>query len=122
MFSGIDIIEIKKIKSLIKKEFFVNKVFTDKEIELVKEYSEVKRVETLAGRFAIKEAVVKALGTGFNEGIILTDIETLQEENGKPILFLYNKAKERAKELNISRFSISISHCEQYAVGMVVFL
>ncbi|MCT4605429.1 MAG: holo-ACP synthase [Marinisporobacter sp.] len=121
MFIGVDIIEIEKVKLLIKKEHYIDKVFTKEEIELVKGYSERRSVESLAGRFAVKEAVVKALGTGFDQGILLTDIETLKDEKGKPVLFLYNKAKKRAQELSISTLCVSISHCELYAVGMVAF-
>ncbi|AOY75656.1 holo-ACP synthase [Clostridium formicaceticum] len=121
MFIGIDIVEIKRIKGLLDKGKYIEKVFTQNEIALVKDIKERRRIEILAGRFTAKEAAVKALGTGFAEGILLTDIETIKDEKGKPLMFLYNKAKEKANTMNIQKFNVSISHCKDYAVAMVVF-
>lgn len=120
MYIGVDIVEIKKVQKLLERKGYIHRIFTTKELEIVKEYSDIRKAQSLAGKFAAKEAAVKALGTGFDEGILLTDVEITNQENGKPILILHNKAEKKAKELKISRLNVSISHCEAYAVGMVV--
>lgn len=84
---GNDIIEISRIEKAIKKTNFITKVFTENEIKLF----EIKgsRAEFFAGRFAAKEAISKALGTGFRE-FSLTDIEVLNNELGKPYVTFKN--------------------------------
>jgi holo-[acyl-carrier protein] synthase len=120
MYIGTDIIEIQRFEKLTAYESGLCKIFTKRELELTKDLSYAKRLETLAGKFAGKEATVKALGTGFDRNISFKDIEILKNEKGKPILNLYNKAKELSDELAISEYNISISHCSNYAIAMVV--
>lgn len=114
---GNDIIEIKRIEKAVSKESFIQKVFTDKEIEYIR--SRGNRAESYAGRFAAKEAVSKALGTGIRN-FALTDIEILNNELGKPYVIFKN---------NISHFNekyfidISISHCREYAsAAAIIFI
>lgn len=118
---GIDIVEIDRIKNSVEKygERFLNKVYTEKE----QEYCYQKRVpySSLAGRFAAKEAALKALGTGLSQGIQWCMVETLNDESGKPILYLHGKAKVLAEELNIKTLFVSISHCRSNAVAQVTF-
>ncbi|CDF57696.1 holo-ACP synthase [Thermobrachium celere] len=111
---GTDIIEISRIKRAIEKTNFINRVFTENEIEYLKN----KNVESAAGYFAAKEAVSKALGTGI-KGFSFKDIEILKRD-GAPYVVLHRGAKKIAEEKEIKNIQISISHCREYAVAFVV--
>ena len=113
---GNDIVEISRIEKAILKKGFLEKVFTEKEIELMK--SKGNRVESYAGRFSAKEAISKAFGTGVR-GFKLTDIEILNDELGKPIVSLKGILKEREKKVKIE---LSISHCKEYATAVALVL
>jgi len=114
---GVDIIEIERLKDVTDR--FMQRVFT----ELEREYFSGKNVQTVAGVFAAKEAVAKALGTGFR-GFWPTDIEILHKKNGAPYAVLHNGAKKTAKRISIRarRFSvkISISHNETDAIAYAI--
>ena len=111
---GNDIIEINRIEKAIKKANFITKVFTENEIKLF----EIKgnRAEFFAGRFTGKEAISKALGTGFRE-FSLTDIEILNNELGKPYVTFKNSIESYNKKYFID---ISISHCKEYATAVAI--
>lgn len=111
---GNDIVEINRIEKAIKKANFITKIFTENEIKLF----EIKgnRSEFFAGRFAGKEAVSKALGTGFRE-FSLTDIEILNNELGKPYVTFKNSIESYNKKYFID---ISISHCKEYATAVAI--
>lgn len=113
---GTDIIEIDRVENAINKNnSFLEKVFTTKEIEMFK--SRNMRSEVIAGNFAAKEAVSKALGTGFR-GFSLTDMEILRDELGKPIVFLN---KDIEKMINVEyRLNISISHNKTSAIAFAI--
>ena len=113
---GTDIIEIDRVENAINKNnSFLEKVFTSKEIEMFK--SRNMRSEVIAGNFAAKEAVSKALGTGFR-GFSLTDMEILRDELGKPIVFLN---KDIEKMINVEyRLDISISHNKTSAIAFAI--
>ncbi|RRD40616.1 holo-[acyl-carrier-protein] synthase [Leptotrichia sp. OH3620_COT-345] len=112
---GTDIIEIERIKKAINSTpSFRRKVYTLKEIEHIEKKK--NPYASYAGRFAAKEAISKALGTGVR-GFSLNDVEILNDELGKPCVTLYNRIKEAAKILKIQ---ISISHSREYAVSTVV--
>lgn len=113
---GVDIIEISRIKNAVKREAFLRRTFTGKEIEL-----SGLRPETLAGFFAAKEAVSKAFGTGV-VGFGLKDIEIYKDEKGKPCVTLYNNALKIAKEKEIENIMVSISHNRDNAIAFVVLL
>lgn len=117
---GIDIVEIDRIKNSVEKygDHFLNKVFTERE----KAYCCSKSVpySSLAGRFAVKEAALKALGTGLAQGIGWHMVETLNDSLGKPVLHLHGKARELADELNVTKLFVSISHCKSNAVAQVI--
>lgn len=109
---GTDIIEIDRIKKTIESlsNRFIKKVFTDKEIA----YCESKKVfkfQHYAARFAAKEAVYKAISK--KKGISWKDIEIINEENGKPKVYLYNEYND----VKIKEISLSMSHCEKYATA-----
>ena len=74
----------------------------------------------IAGKFSAKEAVVKAMGTGFSDGIKIKDIEILNHRNGKPIINLYGKAKKKIRDIESS--SISISNEGGFVVSVATFL
>ena len=117
MIAGIgnDIIEIERIqKAVDRKPKFLLKYFTPKE----QAYFEKRNnsYESIAGNFAGKEAVSKALGTGFS-GFGPIDIEIIRNEKGGPVVFLHGRAKEIAKEKNIRKIWVSISHCKAYATA-----
>ncbi len=113
---GVDIIEISRINNALQRygPRFLQHVYTQPEIDLCK-----NRPQVLAVRFAGKEAVMKALGTGI-KGISWREIEILTKPSGEPTVRLYGKAKVRAGLLNLSEFSISLSHSKEYAVATVV--
>lgn len=114
---GTDIIEIDRIDSAIKRTpKFIDKVFTYKEKEYFK--SKNFRAEVMAGNFAAKEAISKALGTGFR-GFGLLDIEVLRDEKGKPIVNLSDKICE-ILSLNNFNIHISISHSRENAIAYAV--
>ncbi len=117
---GIDLVELESMAKLLRYENSLKKIFTARELELVKGYGEQKRLKSLAGRFAVKEAAAKALGTGFGGGFSLTDLETLNDANGRPVLNLHNKARELALELGVPTTRVSISYSGNSAVAMVL--
>ena len=112
---GTDIIEISRIEKAINQTaLFKKKVYTEKEIEHIEKKK--NPYASYAGRFASKEAVSKAFGTGVY-GFSLSDIEILNDEMGKPYVTLYNAIEEKAQGLVIQ---ISISHSREYAVSTVM--
>ncbi|MDR5659349.1 holo-ACP synthase [Serpentinicella sp. ANB-PHB4] len=115
---GIDIIEISRIKKAIEKNSrFIKRVFTSAEIEYF--VSKNNAPNTIAGYFAAKEAVAKALGQGFSN-IKWKDIEILKDQRGKPLIKLYNNAQKIAYSKNISHILVSISHSKDNAIAQAV--
>jgi len=118
---GIDIVEISRIKKTLENqgERFKARVFTD--IEII--YCESKKnnsVESFAAAFCAKEAVSKALGSGFSMGVEMKDIEVIHDENGRPSVKLYNNAERVFEEIGASQIAISLSHCREYATANCV--
>lgn len=115
--NGIDIIEVERIKANIENKRFLNKYYTEKEID----YLEKRKFnpQTAAGIFAAKEAVSKCLGTGFSN-FGPSDIEILKDENGKSIVNLFNNALNRAKEMKITNIQLSITHIKEYSVASCI--
>lgn len=118
---GVDIIEIDRIKHSLEStgDAFRNRVYTKREIEYC-ESKKVVRYQSYAARFAAKEAVAKAFGTGISEGVEFKDIEILNDDKGKPFILLDGRAKEVFDQLGGQTISLSISHCHQYAVAYVI--
>ena len=114
--TGIDIVEIDRICSAINNnKRFIERIFTRNEINYIE--SKNNNMNTIAGLFAAKEAVSKALGSGIS-GFKWTDIEIYSEPSGKPSVRLLGKAKELADKVNISNIHISISHSKENAVAL----
>ena len=114
---GVDLVEIERFQMQPRlRERFLARIFTPEEIELCND-----KDQTFAGRFAVKEAVAKALGSGIGE-ISWQEIEVLADEQHAPQLVLHGKAAERAQALGLTQWSVSISHQSSLAVGMAVAL
>lgn len=117
---GTDIVSIPRIEKAVERfgERFINKVFTDKEAIVCK----VKKDQAshLAARFAAKEAVLKALGTGISNGIGFKDVEVFREHGKRPEIILHGKGKETAGTLGVKNIHLSISHDAGLAVAFVV--
>lgn len=113
---GVDIIEIERIEAVWRRhgERFLQRVYTPAERAYCR-----GRVPELAARFAAKEAISKALGTGMR-GIAWKEMEILGDERGKPLVRLHGQARARAEELGLSEFAISLSHSRDYAVAFVM--
>ncbi|MFT8313778.1 MAG: holo-ACP synthase [Clostridium sp.] len=115
---GIDIVEIQRIKEAIdKNSLFLEKVYTEIEIEYLK--SRNFRPEYAAGRFAAKEAISKALGTGFMQ-FSIRDIEIDRNVKGKPVVVLKGKAKQIANKFGKYKIHLSISHSKENAIAYAV--
>jgi holo-[acyl-carrier protein] synthase len=81
---------------------------------------DARRVERLAGRLAIKEAVLKALGVGWGDGIAFTDVETVSLDSGAPGVVLHRRLSVREKELSIGRWLVSMTHTSSVAIASVI--
>lgn len=115
---GIDIIEIDRIRrAIIKNNKFIDRIFTTNEKKTFekKNYSP----QTIAGYFAAKEAVSKALGTGIRN-MQWKDIEILKDPLDKPYVKLHNNAKDLAYSMNIDKIFVSISHSKENAIAQAV--
>lgn len=114
--TGVDLIEIARIEEVVARhgKHYLERIFTPAELEYCG-----KRAESLAGRFAAKEAVAKALGTGIGD-VSWKEIEILGDEQNAPVLKLYGAGESRAKELGLSTWSVSISHSQSHSVAFVV--
>jgi holo-[acyl-carrier protein] synthase len=114
---GTDIIECLRIAQMIERhgELFINRVYTDHEIE----YCRARRAATqhFAGRWAAKEAVLKALGTGWRRGISWRDIEVRNRPSGQPVVALRGGARDVVEASGIQEMLISISHCRSHATA-----
>lgn len=118
--TGIDIIEIVRIKAAIERgnQRFVQRVFTPAE----QNYCNAHHLKEIhyAGRFAAKEAALKALGTGWAGRMRWVDVEILSQKSGPPILKLTGAAQERCHALGAIFQHVTISHSQEYAVAMVI--
>lgn len=113
---GVDIIEIKRIAKAVDRwgERFLKHIYTQREVQYSK-----GRVYELAARFAGKEAISKALGTGIH-GLSWPEMEILPDPRGKPEIHLHGRAKERAQALELNHWAISLSHCQEYAIAVAI--
>lgn len=118
--SGIDLVEIHRIQQSVDRfgTRFLNKVYTAAE----QEYCLRKRnaAESLAARFAAKEAAAKALGTGISRGVTWLEIEVVREPGGRPALRFHGRAREIAQRLNAQRAALSITHTTGMAMASVL--
>ena len=117
---GVDIADVERIERLLDKhrDRFVRRICTEREAAQFE--SDVQMAQHLAGRFAAKEAVFKALGTGWSSGIGWHQVEVLNDDSGKPVLHISGAAKERAERLGAAKWLLSISHIPAYAVAVAI--
>lgn len=117
---GIDLVDVARIAGLMEKNgpAFTQRCFCPAEIEYANDRK--RRDEHLAARFAAKEAVLKALGTGLADGISWTDIEVLRLPSGEPSISLTGRALEVARLKGINAWFISLSHTDSAAIASVV--
>lgn len=117
---GVDIVEVGRVKDLLERyrDRFVRRVFTDEEAGYAKR--SVREAERLAGRFAVKEAVMKAFGTGKSKGILWRDVETVRGAMGRPEVKLYGNAYKYMNKLNGGRIHVSITHDGGKAMAFVI--
>ena len=116
---GLDVVELERIKKIWQRygENFAKKILHPLEVEQIPHENPVN---FLGGRFAAKEAVVKALGSGFSRGIAFTDICVDKLDNGRPEAHLSGKAAEQMEQLGARRIFISISHSRHTAAAVAV--
>ncbi len=115
-YIGTDIVEIARIQKAVELwgERFLQRIYTEPELRLCR-----KKPSRLAGRFAGKEAVMKALGTG-TQGISWREIEIMADPNGQPIVQLYGKAQIKADGMGLTNLAISLSDSREYAIASVI--
>jgi len=116
---GVDIVEIERVGGAIERwgQRFLDRVYTPPEQTFCQ-----GRIPELAARFAAKEAISKALGTGIvgRRGVNWRDMEVLPDRRGKPLVYLHGAASRRAQELGLTEWAISLSHERQVAIALVV--
>ncbi len=117
---GFDLVDTARVQRMLDAhgERFLMRCFTEGEQTYAR--AQKRCVEHLAGRLAVKEAVVKALGTGFTQGIGWTDIETLRGDAGQPSIALHGQAKRVVQALGVTGWLVSISHVKSLAGASVI--
>jgi len=116
---GVDIIDVARIKKMVEKnKRFVEKVFTPTEIHYCRD--KYRQEVHFAGRFAAKEAFLKAMGTGLRGAMAWTDISVANNELGKPAITLAGETLENFKQNKFQTIHVSISHTREYAVAFVI--
>ncbi|MGH7775390.1 MAG: holo-ACP synthase [Candidatus Binatia bacterium] len=123
MSVGVDLVEVVRIRRALEStgtgRRFRDRVYTEREIQYCEKRGRGK-YESYAGRFAAKEAVMKALGRGWGSKVSWLDIEVLPASGGKPEVHLRNKTLVFAQELGIQRLSLSITHTDRHAMACVI--
>lgn len=119
---GLDVVDVAEFSRLLRMPAcaFLNRYFT--ELELCAAGDGVTRTERLAGRFAIKEAVLKALCVGWGDGVSFTDVEIITHSTGAPSVILHRKLADLQRERHIASWLVSSSHTDVVAVGSVIAL
>ena len=118
---GIDLVEVDRIERLLDRDSAIyEKVFSDTE----QRYARGKRFpfQRFAARFAAKEALFKAMGTGLSGDLDWRDIEVRNERSGKPVLRLSGSTAIKANEMGVMGSYLSLSHTEKYAIALVILI
>ena len=119
---GTDIVECLRIAQMIERhgELFINRVYTPLEIRYCQ--SRKQATQHFAGRWAAKEAILKALGTGWRKGISWRDIEIRNDHSGRPVVGLRGGARDIVEQRGIREMLVSISHCRSHATAYALAL
>lgn len=116
---GVDIVQIERVRKLVENySEFMHQVFTAREIEFCQ--AKADSASSYAARFAAKEAMMKALSTGWNEKVNWLDIEVINEEQGNPILKIKGRTLRLMKKMGVYQTHLSLSHERDYAIAFVV--
>lgn len=118
---GVDIAEVGRVKAAIERhgETFLRRVYTPSEREYCERFK--NKFERYAGRFAAKEAAMKALGTGWSRGVRWVDVEVVREKGGKPTMKLAGEASNVAERMGVKNIALSITHTANQAFAQVIF-
>jgi holo-[acyl-carrier protein] synthase len=118
---GVDIAEVQRLRAAIERqgERFLKRVFTEQEIAYCERFR--NKYERYAGRFAAKEAAMKALGTGWRRGVRWVDLEVAPLSSGKPTMELKGEARKIAGKMGVKHIAISITHTASQALAHVIF-
>ena len=118
---GIDVAEVKRIREVFESQGarFVRRVYTEAEAAYCEQFK--NKYERYAGRFAAKEAAMKALGTGWSRGVRWVDVEVMRQRGGRPTLVLHGEARKIADRLGVKHIAISITHTAEQAFAQVIF-
>ncbi|HYG59931.1 MAG TPA: holo-ACP synthase [Symbiobacteriaceae bacterium] len=118
---GVDLVDAGRLRRMLETHPALREqVFTAEELAHAGELPDARRAEFLGGRFAAKEAVMKALGTGMTGDVRFTEIETRQMPSGAPVLQLFGAALATAQRMGLQQFEVSISHDAGMAIAFVV--
>lgn len=119
---GVDLVEMSSFSRLITKQAnsCLDRYFTLGELAAVGEG--VDRIDKLASRFAIKESILKALGTGWGDGVSYTDVEVVSQQRGAPSVILHRQLLIIAEEQGIGRWLVSASHAGSITIASVIGL
>jgi holo-[acyl-carrier protein] synthase len=117
---GVDIVDIRRVRGILERQGdrFVRRIFTVAEQDYCRAHRDP--APYFAARFAAKEALFKALGTGWTGGLTWCDAEVRREESGAPKLMITGRAQELAEELGARTVHISLSHSEEAAIAVVI--
>jgi len=118
---GIDIAEVKRIREVIESqgERFLRRVYTAEEAAYCEQFR--NKFERYAGRFAAKEAAMKALGTGWSRGVRWVDVEVVRQRGGRPTVVLKGETRKIADRLGVKNIALSITHTAEQAIAQVIF-
>ena len=116
--TGIDVVDIPQFEEQLERNAFKRKVFTENEISNCESHSNAS--ERFAGKFAAKEALMKAMGKGIRQAVGFTQIEVLNNVAGAPIITATGKAWENLKDQGAAYIHVSISHTSRMAVAVVI--
>src|ERR1700719_174668 len=118
---GIDVEGVERVKGAMERqgERFLKRIFTEKERAYCEQFKD--KYERYAGRFAVKEAAMKALGTGWSRGVRWVDLEVIREKSGRPTLAIRGEAGKIAARLGVKNIAVSITHTEEQAMAQVIF-
>lgn len=119
---GLDLVKISRIEAIVQRwqDRFLQRVFTEDERRAC--FGRAWPYASLAGRFAAKEAMLKALGTGWSAGVSWHDIQVLNDVGGKPMATTRGRTKALAQQAGVTRIHVSLSHDGDYAIAEIILI